>query len=123
MTSRSTSEAKASRPPSTREATVDQNSAPVPKKAAAPTKAPGMKPSGLHAPWMQIPNAATATKAPRTTAELEVCHRRDEVVRSLTEPDTTVAQAAEKLGIGRATIYREIAQYGIQVNTRAGGPA
>jgi hypothetical protein len=31
--------------------------------------------------------------------------------------------AAEKLGIGRATIYREIAQYGIQVNTHAGGPA
>jgi transcriptional regulator of acetoin/glycerol metabolism len=48
---------------------------------------------------------------------------RDEIVRCLTEPDTTVAQAAEKLGIGRATIYRKIAQYGIQVPTRAGGPA
>jgi transcriptional regulator of acetoin/glycerol metabolism len=46
---------------------------------------------------------------------------RDEIVRCLTEPDTTVAQAAEKLGIGRATIYRKIAQYDIQVPARTGG--
>jgi sigma-54 dependent transcriptional regulator, acetoin dehydrogenase operon transcriptional activator AcoR len=46
---------------------------------------------------------------------------RDEIVRCLTEPGTTVAQAAEKLGIGRATIYRKIAQYDIRVPARAGG--
>ncbi|MEV0204563.1 GAF domain-containing protein [Streptomyces sp. NPDC050788] len=43
---------------------------------------------------------------------------RDEIVRSLTEPGTTVAQAAERLGMSRATIYRKIAHYGIQVPGR-----
>ena len=38
---------------------------------------------------------------------------RDEIVRCLTEPGTTVTRAAEELGIGRATLYRKIAQYGI----------
>ena len=38
---------------------------------------------------------------------------RDEIVRCLTEPGTTVTRAAEALGIGRATLYRKIAQYGL----------
>jgi transcriptional regulator of acetoin/glycerol metabolism len=38
---------------------------------------------------------------------------RDEIVRCLTEPSTTITRAAEELGIGRATLYRKIAQYGI----------
>jgi sigma-54 dependent transcriptional regulator, acetoin dehydrogenase operon transcriptional activator AcoR len=40
---------------------------------------------------------------------------RDEIVRVLTEPGTTITRAAEELGIGRATLYRKIAQYRITV--------
>jgi sigma-54 dependent transcriptional regulator, acetoin dehydrogenase operon transcriptional activator AcoR len=40
---------------------------------------------------------------------------RDEIVRCLTAPGVTVTRAAEELGIGRATLYRKIAQYGIAV--------
>ncbi|MFF9118591.1 GAF domain-containing protein [Streptomyces massasporeus] len=43
---------------------------------------------------------------------------RDEIVRCLTEPATTVAQAADALGMSRATIYRKIAQYGITIPAR-----
>ncbi|MGY1704524.1 helix-turn-helix domain-containing protein [Geodermatophilus sp. SYSU D00697] len=38
---------------------------------------------------------------------------RDEIVRCLTEPGTTITRAAEELGIGRATLYRKMAQYKI----------
>jgi sigma-54 dependent transcriptional regulator, acetoin dehydrogenase operon transcriptional activator AcoR len=38
---------------------------------------------------------------------------RDEIVRCLTEPGTTITRAAEELGIGRATLYRKMAQYRI----------
>ena len=44
---------------------------------------------------------------------------RDEIVRCLTEPHTTVTRAAEELGIGRATLYRKIAQYDITVPSRS----
>ena len=44
---------------------------------------------------------------------------RDEIVRCLTEPGTTMARAAGELGIGRATLYRKIAQYDIAVPTRS----
>ncbi|POX38080.1 Fis family transcriptional regulator [Streptomyces sp. Ru73] len=47
---------------------------------------------------------------------------RDEIVRCLTEPDATVAGAAARLGVGRATVYRKIAQYGIRVRPRADRP-
>ncbi|SDQ20204.1 GAF domain-containing protein [Actinopolyspora saharensis] len=40
---------------------------------------------------------------------------RDEIVRCLAEPGTTPTRAAEILGMGRATIYRKIAQYGISI--------
>ena len=40
---------------------------------------------------------------------------RDEIVRCLTTPGTTITAAAEELGIGRATLYRKIAQYAITV--------
>ena len=43
---------------------------------------------------------------------------RDEIIRCLTEPDTTVVQAAAKLGLSRATIYRKMAQYGITIPHR-----
>jgi transcriptional regulator of acetoin/glycerol metabolism len=44
---------------------------------------------------------------------------RDEIVRCLTEPSTTVTRAAEELGIGRATLYRRIAQYDISLPPRS----
>ena len=43
---------------------------------------------------------------------------RDEIVRCLTEPGITLVQAAIELGMGRATLYRKIAQYGIKVPGR-----
>ncbi len=54
---------------------------------------------------------------PLPLEDVEVLER-DEIVRCLTEPGTTVAQAAERLGIGRATIYRKIAQYDITIPAR-----
>jgi hypothetical protein len=41
---------------------------------------------------------------------------RDEIVRGLAEPGTTVVRAAAKLGMGRVTIYRRMAQYGIKAH-------
>lgn len=43
---------------------------------------------------------------------------RDEIVRCLLTPGTTVARAAGELGMSRATIYRKIAQYGIKLPGR-----
>lgn len=40
---------------------------------------------------------------------------RDEIIRVLTRPGITMREAAEELGMGRATIYRKIAQYDIRV--------
>jgi transcriptional regulator of acetoin/glycerol metabolism len=45
---------------------------------------------------------------------------RDEIVRCLTEPGTTMTRVAEELGIGRATLYRKVAQYKITVPPRPG---
>lgn len=44
---------------------------------------------------------------------------RDEIIRCLTEPGTTVGEAARELGVSRATIYRKMAQYRITVPGRA----
>lgn len=46
--------------------------------------------------------------------------KRDEIIRCLTEPGTTVAKAAAKLGMGRATVYRKIAEYDIKLPGRSG---
>lgn len=43
---------------------------------------------------------------------------REELVRVLTRPGTTMREAAAELGISRATIYRKIAQYGIALPAR-----
>lgn len=40
---------------------------------------------------------------------------RDEIVRILARPGITMAQAAEHLGMSRATLYRKISQYGVHV--------
>jgi transcriptional regulator of acetoin/glycerol metabolism len=40
---------------------------------------------------------------------------RDAIVRCLSDPGATPAQAAEELGMSRATIYRRIAHYGIRL--------
>ena len=55
--------------------------------------------------------------ASRRLTRIELVER-DEIVRCLTEPGTTVAEAAEKLGISRATLYRRINQYGIRTPGR-----
>ncbi|GAA2253084.1 hypothetical protein GCM10010145_21050 [Streptomyces ruber] len=39
-------------------------------------------------------------------------------MRCLTEPATTVAQAADRLGMSRATVYRKLGQYGISIPGR-----
>lgn len=49
-------------------------------------------------------------------------NERGEIVRCLTAPGTSVAQAAEALGMSRATVYRKIAQYGIASPPWADGP-
>ena len=40
---------------------------------------------------------------------------RDEIVRVLSRPGTNMRAAAEELGVSRATIYRKVAQYQIQL--------
>ncbi len=40
---------------------------------------------------------------------------RDEIARCLAEPGSTMTGVAEELGIGRATLYRKVAQYRIAV--------
>lgn len=40
---------------------------------------------------------------------------RDEIVRCLSEPGATAADAAAELGMSRSTIYRRIARYGIRL--------
>lgn len=40
---------------------------------------------------------------------------RDEIVRVLTQPGTSMREAAEELGMSRATVYRKLAQYDIHV--------
>ncbi|MDT9594401.1 helix-turn-helix domain-containing protein [Nocardioides zeae] len=40
---------------------------------------------------------------------------RDEIVRVLTTPGITMADAASRLGMSRATVYRKVAQYDIRV--------
>ncbi|MCZ2848133.1 helix-turn-helix domain-containing protein [Modestobacter sp. VKM Ac-2978] len=50
----------------------------------------------------------------RTLGRLEQLER-DEIVRCLSRPGTTVVHAATELGLSRATLYRKIAQYRITV--------
>jgi transcriptional regulator of acetoin/glycerol metabolism len=40
---------------------------------------------------------------------------RDEIVRVLTQPGISMREAAEELGMSRATVYRKLAQYDIHV--------
>ena len=51
----------------------------------------------------------------RTLTRIETLER-DEIARCLAEPGVTVTQAAEMLGMSRATVYRKIAQYGIRTS-------
>lgn len=44
---------------------------------------------------------------------------RDEIIRLLTRPGISMAEAAEELGMSRATVYRKVAQYDIHIQ-RAG---
>ena len=55
--------------------------------------------------------------SPRRLSRIESVER-DEILRALTRPGVTVTQAAQELGLSRATIYRKIAQYGITAPRR-----
>ncbi|MHA3701840.1 AAA-type ATPase lid domain-containing protein [Jatrophihabitans sp. YIM 134969] len=44
---------------------------------------------------------------------------REEIVRCLTEPGVTVTEAAEALGLSRATLYRKLAHYGLELPGRS----
>lgn len=52
----------------------------------------------------------------RTLTRIETVER-DEIVRCLATPGTTITRAATLLGMSRATIYRKIARYGIHPPT------
>ncbi|WP_328498652.1 helix-turn-helix domain-containing protein [Streptomyces sp. NBC_00414] len=54
---------------------------------------------------------------PRLLSRMQALER-DEIVRCLTEPGTTVARAADVLGLSRATVYRKITQYDIVMPAR-----
>lgn len=58
------------------------------------------------------------TGRPRAMSRLERVER-EEIVRCLTEPGLTVAQAAEALGLSRATLYRKVAHYGLELPGRS----
>ncbi|TNM68337.1 Fis family transcriptional regulator [Streptomyces sp. NP160] len=58
--------------------------------------------------------ADLASHSRRNLTRLEALER-DEIVKALAVPGTTVAQAASRLGISRATVYRRISAYGIEV--------
>ncbi|WP_413098463.1 GAF domain-containing protein [Streptomyces sp. Inha503] len=61
--------------------------------------------------------AEVFTDAVRRLGRLQELER-DEIVRCLTEPGTTVVQAAERLGMSRASVYRKVARYGIRLPDR-----
>ncbi|SDX92002.1 regulatory protein, Fis family [Modestobacter sp. DSM 44400] len=64
---------------------------------------------------------AVLSSGSRSLTRLEQLER-DEILRCLTHPGTTVLQAATELGLSRATLYRKIAQYGLRVAGRGGEP-
>ena len=55
--------------------------------------------------------------APRRLSRIESVER-DEIVRVLSRPGLTVRQAAEELGLSRATLYRRLSQYGLRHDLR-----
>ncbi|MBF5082128.1 helix-turn-helix domain-containing protein [Quadrisphaera sp. INWT6] len=58
--------------------------------------------------------ADVVARGRRQLSRLEALER-DEIVKALGVPGTSVAQAAARLGISRATVYRRISSYGIEV--------
>ena len=59
--------------------------------------------------WVSLP--LERLRALGATAGLEL--EREEIVRVVNRPGLTVAQAAQELGMSRATLYRRLAQYRI----------
>ncbi|MCD5316544.1 hypothetical protein LR394_37170 [Kineosporia babensis] len=60
-----------------------------------------------------LPPELFASSSGRKLSRLETLER-DEIIRCLAEPGMTLVRAAAQLGMGRATLYRKIAQYGIR---------
>lgn len=63
----------------------------------------------LHADDFVLPKPATKTNATLNLAELE----KDAIGRALLKHEGNVSKAAETLGLGRATLYRKMAKYGL----------
>lgn len=61
----------------------------------------------------QLPAEALSDGRPRLT-RIEA-FERDEIVRVLNRPGTSVREAADELGMSRATIYRKIGHYGLRL--------
>ncbi|HWH30104.1 MAG TPA: helix-turn-helix domain-containing protein [Mycobacteriales bacterium] len=61
---------------------------------------------------------AEVLSAPRRRLTRIETVERDAIVQVLTRPGTTVRQAAEELGLSRATLYRRLGQYGISAAVR-----
>ena len=53
------------------------------------------------------------SEAPRRLSRIESVER-DEIARVLTRPGVPVRQAADELGLSRATLYRRLTQYGLR---------
>ena len=60
-----------------------------------------------------LPTEVSCGAPRRVLSRIEMVER-DEIVRCLAEPGTTMGQAAARLGISRATLYRRIEVYGIR---------
>ena len=58
--------------------------------------------------------AEVLSDGPRRLSRLESIER-EEIAHALTRPGVTVAQAAQELGLSRATLYRRLTQYGIHL--------
>ncbi|RBM22449.1 Fis family transcriptional regulator [Prauserella sp. PE36] len=63
-----------------------------------------------------LPSELSCGAPRRVLSRIEMVER-DEIVRCLAEPGTTMSQAAARLGISRATLYRRIEVYGIRGHT------
>ena len=61
----------------------------------------------------------TCWRATPATCRIEA-FERGEIVRVLTTVGLTMAEVARELGMSRATLYRKIAQYNIQVPRERG---
>ncbi|MET1060148.1 MAG: GAF domain-containing protein [Nocardioides sp.] len=75
-----------------------------------------VKKAALHADTIDVRHLPPEilSSSTRRLSRIEA-FERDEIIRILTRPGVTMKEAAEELGMGRATIYRKLAQYDIHL--------